>query len=154
MPSFTSSLLQLTSLMSSVSGLGNIKKHLFRASREVLLAFQGLLDVVEQYTSNALSKTDQQQTVQGIINYAQKMVRSLVRQLPRGDEEEYQVLHRKVMSSILEVIEGEIRRNSRLHNQKAKMKIEVFQAIRNVLLREMVTDHEPEGKKSEARREG
>lgn len=137
MPTLTSSLIQLTSLMEHLSGLGDVKKHLFRASREILLAFQELLEMVEQYAANLLSKTDQQQTIQGIINYAQKMIRNIVKQLPRADEEDYRVLHRKVMNSILEVLEGEIRKNGRTHNPKSKMKVEVFQAIRNVLLKEM-----------------
>jgi hypothetical protein len=136
MPSLTSSLLNLTSLVGTLGELGIVKKHLLRASREVLLAIQGLLEFADQYVSNPNAGSDHQQTIHAAINYAQKTLRSLTKQLPRGDEEEYRALHRKVMNSILEVIEGEIRKNTRQKNQKAKMKVEVFDAIRNVLLRE------------------
>ncbi len=136
-----SNLINLTSLLGGLSELGTVKKHLLRASREVLLAVQGLLEFVEQYVSGSSSTTDRQQTLQAAISYAQKTLRSITRQIPRGDEDEFQALHRKVVGSILEVLEGEIRKNNRQKTQKAKMKAEVFQAIRNVLLKEM---YEPE----------
>jgi len=56
-------------------------------------------------------------------------------------------MHRKVMNSILEVLEKEIRKNAKLKNQQAKMKAEVYEAIRNVLLKQMYEQETtPEGK--------
>lgn len=138
----TDSLVGLTSILSGLSELGIVKKHLLRASREVLLAVQGLLEVVEQYVGE---KPDSQQSLHSVLTYAQKMIRHVAHQLPRGDEDEYRSLHRKVMNSILEVIEGEIRKNKRRRqtghanqtSQTAKMKVEVLEAIRNVLLKEV-----------------
>lgn len=140
MPTLTNSLLNLTSLFGTLSELGPVKKHLFRASREILLAVNSLLGFADQYVSGFSAHSGQnerQEMVRAAIRYARKSVRSIARQLPRGDAEEYRTLHRKVMSSILDVLEGEILKNSKLTTAKAKMKVEVFQAIRNVLLKEM-----------------
>ena len=133
MPSLAGSLLTLSSFLNGLSEFSDVKKHLLRASREVLLAVQGLLEVAEQYVA---SSADNPQSLSGVISYAQKTIRTIARQLPHGNEEEYRMLHRKVMNSILDVIEGEIRKSSRVKNPKSKMKSEVFEAIRNVLLKE------------------
>ncbi|HSA60076.1 MAG TPA: hypothetical protein VLJ37_10375 [bacterium] len=137
MPTLSSSFLNLTSLLDGLSELGIVKKHLLRASREVLLAVDGLLGFAEQQVTGRLSGADSQQTVQNVINYAQKTLKTLAQQLPRTDEDEYRSLHRKVMNSILDVLEGEISKNVRAKNQKAKMKAEVLEAIRKVLLKQM-----------------
>jgi hypothetical protein len=136
MPSLAGSLLSLTSLVGTLGELGIVKKHLLQASREILLAVQGLLEFADDYVSNLSSSADHQQTLRAAINYAHKTIRLVANQLPRGDDEAYRALHRKVMNSILEVIEAEIRKNTRQKSQKAQMKVEVFEAIRNVLLRE------------------
>lgn len=137
MPTLVSTLLGLSSVMDQLSELGPVKKHLFRAGREVLLAVQSLLRFVEEYVTRSPLESDQQQMVSGAISYAQKMIRTLVRQLPQGNEDEYRALHRKVMNSILEVLDHEIRTHSRKTTQKAKLKVEVFQAVRHVFLKEM-----------------
>lgn len=145
MPSLASSLLNLTSLVGTLGELGIVKKHLLGASREILLAVQGLLEFADQHVSGvSAGGSNHQQTLHGVITYAHKTLRAVTRQLPRGDEEEYRALHQKVMNSILEVIEAEIRKNARQKHQKAKMKAEVFSAIRNVLLRETY-ERESEG---------
>lgn len=137
MTTLSSSLLNLTSLLDGLSELGLVKKHLLRAGREVLLAVQSLLGFAEQQVSGRLAGNDSQQAIQQVINYAQKTLRTLAQQLPRADEEEYRTLHRKVMNSILDVLESEIHKNARSKNQKAKMKAEVLEAIRKVLLKQM-----------------
>lgn len=141
MASLAGNLLNLGSLLDGLSELGVVKKHLLRAGREVLMAVQGLLGFADQYVSAQYSAkttpSEHQQTISSAIGYAQKTLRALAQQLPRGDEEEYRFLHRKVMSSILEVLEKEIRKNTKLKNQQAKMKAEVYDAIRNVLLKQM-----------------
>jgi hypothetical protein len=140
MPTLTGSLLGLSSLFDSLSGLAPVKKHLFRASREMLLAVQGLLEVADQYVQSGDSPSNNQQAVRMAIVYAQKTVKGITQQLPRGndgDDEEYRILQRKVMGSILDVLEGEIRKGERGTAPKQKMKVEVLQAIRNVLLKEM-----------------
>ncbi len=101
------------------------------------MAVQGLLGFADQYVSAKTSNSDHQQTISHAITYAQKTLRTLAQQLPRGDEEEYMALHRKVMGSILEVLEREMRKNAKLKSQQAKMKAEVYEAIRNVLLKQM-----------------
>lgn len=136
-----SNLLNLTSLIDGLSELGPVKKHLLRAGREVLLAVEGFLGFADQYVSAGQSQGERQQVVRNAIVYAKRTVRMIARQLPRVDEEEYRVLHRKVLGSILEVLDKEIRKTSRLANPKSKMKLDVLQAIRNVLLREV---YEPE----------
>ncbi len=140
MAPLTSSLLNLASFVSGLSELAPVKKHVFRAGREVLLAIEELLEFVEQYVGESglsVGKAVPPQTIQNVIDFAQKSIHKLAKQLPKGDEEEYKLLHRKVMSSILEVLDMEIHKNSRRKNQKAKMKVEVFEAIRKVLLREI-----------------
>lgn len=144
MPSLAGSLLNLSSLLNGLSELGPVKKHLFRASREFLLAVHSLLNFADQYVSNLSREPDHQQMIRTTISYAQKTIRTIAGQLPRGDEEEYRTLHRKVMKSILEVLDGEIRKNSRSANPKARMKVEVFQAIRNVLTKEINEKDEEE----------
>lgn len=145
MPSLAGSLLNLGTLLDGLSELGPVKKHLLRAGREVLLAIQGLLGVADQYVSSRMSGADHQQTISHAISYAQKTLRNLAQQLPRSDEEEYRSLHRKVMGSILEVLEREIRKNAKLRNQSSKMKAEVYQAIRNVLLKQLYEQESTEG---------
>lgn len=137
MPTLASSLLNLTSLLDGLSELGIVKKHLLRASREVILAVDGLLGFAEQQVSGRLAGADSQQTIQQVINYAQKTLKTLAQQLPRTDEDEYRSLHRKVMNSILDVLEGEISKSAKSKNQKSKMKAEVLEAIRKVLLKQM-----------------
>ena len=132
----SSGLLNLSSLLGGLAELAPVKKHLLRASREILMAVQGLLNFADQHVSSSDEK-DQQQTIHQAISFAQKTLRHLARQLPKGDEEEYRTLHRKVMMSILDVLDTEIQKNERSKNQKTKMKAEVFQAIRKVLLRQM-----------------
>src|SRR5262245_2895999 len=107
------SLLNLSSLLDGLAELGLVKKHLLRAGREVLLAVQGLLGFAEQYVAGQ-SEKDSQQTIQQVITYAQKTLRTLAERLPRTDEEEYKVLHRKVMNSILDVLEAEIHRSAKV----------------------------------------
>lgn len=145
MATLTSTLLSLSTVLGKFSELGPVKEHLFKAGREVLLATQSFLGFVEDYVGGSASESDRQQMVQGAIQYAQKAIRTLVRQLPRVDEQEYRALHRKVMGSILEVLDAEIRGNARKNTQKSKMKVEVFEAIRNVLVREMY-DQDKKGK--------
>ena len=140
MPTLSGSLLNLSSLIDGLAELGLVKKHLLRAGREVLLAIQSLLGFAEQHVSGHLAGNDSQQAIQQVIGYAQKTLRTLAQQLPRSDEEEYRTLHRKVMNSILDVLEGEIRKNIHGKNQKSqksKMKAEVLEAIRKVLLKQM-----------------
>ena len=137
MPSLTGSLLNLGTLLDGLSELGVVKKHLLRAGREVLMAIQGLLGFADQYVSAKATDSDHQQTISNAISYAQKTLQSLAQQLPRTDEEEYRFLHRKVMNSILEVLEKEISKNTKAKNQQSKMKAEVYEAIRNVLLNQM-----------------
>jgi hypothetical protein len=137
MPSLTSNFLNIGSLLDGLSELGIVKKHLLRAGREILMAVQSLLGFADQYVSAKASDSDHQQTISNAINYAQKTLHALAQQLPRTDEEEYRSLHRKVMNSILEVLEKEIRKNTKLKNQQSKMKAEVYEAIRNVLLKQM-----------------
>jgi len=134
-----SSLQSLTSLVGSLSELGIVKKHLFRASREILLAVESLLGFADQYTSKMSSDSDGQDTLNQVIRYAQKTIKSVAKQLPRDDEGEYQRLHRKVLRSILAVLEGEIKKMGRQTGSKAKMKLDVYEAIRNVLLKEIHT---------------
>lgn len=129
--------MNLTSLLDGLSELGIVKKHLLRASREVILAVEGLLGVADQYVSGRSGEGDSQQKLQHVIGYAQKTLNTLAGQLPRSDEDEYRSLHRKVMNSILDVLEGEIRKNTKSKNQKSKMKAEVLEAIRKVLLKQM-----------------
>lgn len=137
MATLTGSLLNLTSLLDGLSELGIVKKHLLRAGREVLLAADGLLGVADQYVSGKTAGGDSQQTLQQVIGYAQKTLKTLAQQLPRTDEDEYRSLHRKVMNSILDVLESEIRKNAKSKNQKTKMKADVLEAIRKVLLKQM-----------------
>lgn len=137
MPTLTGSFLNIASLLNGLSELGIVKKHLLRASREVLMAVQSVLSFADQYVTDRTEDTDPQQAVRQAISYAQKTLRMLAQQLPRGDEEEYRTLHRKVMNSILEVIEKEIGKNKKSKAQKSQMKSEVLEAIRNVLLKEM-----------------
>jgi hypothetical protein len=140
MTTLSGSLLNLSSLVDGLAELGLVKKHLLRASREVLLAVQGLLGFAEQYVSGHLSGNESQQTIQHVIGYAQRTLKTLAHQLPRSDEEEYRTLHRKVMNSILDVLESEIRKNTKSKNQKSPksmMKAEVLEAIRKVLLKQM-----------------
>jgi hypothetical protein len=141
MATLSGSLLNLSSLIDGLAELGLVKKHLFRAGREVLLAVQSLLGLAEQHVSGGLEGNDSQQTIQQVIGYAQKTLRTVAQRLPRSDEEEYRTLHRKVMNSILDVLEGEIRRNAKApsspKSQKSKMKAEVLEAIRKVLLKQM-----------------
>jgi hypothetical protein len=132
--------MNLSSLLDGLSELGLVKKHLLRASREVLLAVEGLLGFAEQYVAGRLSGGDSQQALQQVIGYAHKTLKSLALQLPRSDEDEYRRLHRKVMNSILDVLEGEIRKSTKAHHQKSqksKMKAEVLEAIRKVILKQM-----------------
>ncbi len=129
--------MNVTSLLDGLSELGIVKKHLLRASREVILAVDGLLGFAEQQVSGRLSGADSQQTIQNVINYAQKTLKTLAQQLPRTDDDEYRSLHRKVMNSILDVLEGEISKSAKSKNQKSKMKAEVLEAIRKVLLKQM-----------------
>lgn len=140
MTTLSSSLLNISSLLDGLSELGIVKKHLLRAGREVLMAVQSLLGFAEQQVSGRLSGADSQQTIQHVIGYAQKTLRTLAQQLPRADEEEYRTLHRKVMNSILDVLESEIRKNAKApksKDQKSKMKAEVLEAIRKVLLKQI-----------------
>lgn len=149
MPSLTGNILNIASLLDGLSELGIVKKHLLRAGREVLMAVQGLLGFADQYVSARATGAEHQQTISSAITYAQKTLRNLAQQLPRGDEEEYRALHRKVMGSILEVLEREIRKNAgspeskvrksqnSQQSQNSKMKAEVYEAIRNVLLKQM-----------------
>src|SRR3989338_6958 len=137
MPSLTGNILNLGSLLDGLSELGIVKKHLLRASREVLLAIQSLLGFADQYVSGGTDGSDHQQTISNAIGFAQKTLQNLSQQLPRSDEDECRSLHRKVMGSILEVLEREIGKNARHKTQKSKMKEEVFEAIRNVLLKQM-----------------
>ncbi len=144
MASLTGSLLQLTSLLDGLSELGIVKKHLLRAGREILMAVQSLLGLAENYATGLTEGADRQQAIQSTIGYAQRILQSLAEQLPKGDDEEYRSLHRKVMNSILEVLEREIRKNSKMKAEKSKMKSEVYEAIRQVLLRQMYErDSEP-----------
>lgn len=137
--------MSLISLVAGLSELAPIKKHLFRASRELLLAVQSLLHFVDQYVNSAASPSDNQQRIRNAIGYAQKTIRSVTRQLPTDNEGGYQAMHRKVVKSILEVIESEIRKHSSGNppkpshslSQKSKMKLEALDAIRNALLKEM-----------------
>lgn len=140
MAAIPNNLLNLSSLVSGLAELAPVKKHLLRAGREFLLAINGLLGFADQYVSGDPTASDRQELLGSALKYARKAVRTIAQQLPRGDEEEYRMLHRKVIDSILDVLDGEIRKNSRLPNPKAKLKVEVFQAIRNVLLKE--TDHD------------
>ncbi len=137
-------LLTLSNLLGGLSELSTVRKHLFRASREVLLAIQDLLGFADQYVGNLTSKADQQEVIRSAIVYAQKTLRGLAQRFPKGDDDEFRSLHRKVLGSILDVLEGEIRKNSKQKSQKSSMKVEVLQAIRNVLLKEMY-DQEKEG---------
>ncbi len=137
MPNLSQSLLHLSSLLGSLSGLTEVRDHLFKASREVLLAVQGLLDMADQYVQDVSGTTDKQASLQGIIQYAQKLIKTVTKQLPQNDAEGFRVIHRNVVSSILEVIEGEMKKAGRSHHPKAKMKLEVFEAVRKVLLKEM-----------------
>jgi len=147
MSSFAGGLLNIGSLLDSLSELGIVKKHLLRAGREILMAIQSLLGFADQYVSAKSTDSEHQQTISHAISYAQKTLRTLAQQLPRTDEEEYRSMHRKVMNSILEVLEKEIRKNAKLKNQQAKMKAEVYEAIRNVLLKQMYEQETtPEGK--------
>lgn len=139
--SISTGLFQLASLMSNFSELGHVKKHVFRAGREVLLAFKELLEIVDQYIADVNDGGSTQQALQTALGYAQGTIHQLVKKLPRSDEEDYRSMHRKVMGSILEVIESEIGRSQKVKSQKsqekAKMKAEVLEAIRKVLLKEM-----------------
>lgn len=147
----------LASLMGgNLSELGDVKKHVFRAGKEVLLAFKELLEIVEQYISEVNAGGSSQQALQTALGYAQGTIHALVSKLPKNEENDYLSMHRKVMGSILEVIESEISRSqkSKSHNaqkmtgksheknqeklqEKIKMKTEVLEAIRKVLLKEM-----------------
>ena len=146
MASLTGSLLSLGSLLDGFSELGIVKKHLLRAGREILMAIQGLLGFADQYVSAKTTPSEHQQTISNAISFAQKTLRALAQQLPRVDEEEYRSLHRKVMNSILEVLEREIRKNAKQKNQQARMKAEVYDAIRNVLLKQMYEQESTEEK--------
>src|SRR5262245_59815758 len=137
MSTLSGSLLNLSSLIDGLAELGLVKKHLLRAGREVLLAVQSLLGLADQHVASHLSGNGSQQALQQVIGYAQKTLRTLAQQLPRSDEDEYRTLHRKVMNSILDVLEGEIHKNNKVKNQKSKMKAEVLEAIRKVLLKQM-----------------
>jgi hypothetical protein len=140
MTTLSGSLLNISSLIDGLSELGIVKKHLLRAGREVLMAVQSLLGFAEQYVSGRLAGNDSQQALQQVIGYAQKTLKTLAHQLPRSDEDEYRTLHRKVMNSILDVLESEIHRNAKTKNQKSPksmMKAEVLEAIRKVLLKQM-----------------
>lgn len=137
-------LLTLSSLIGSFGELATVRKHLFRASREILLAIQDLLGFADQYVTGITSRQEQQELIRSAINYAQKTLKTLAQKFPKGDEEEFRSLHRKVLGSILDVLEGEIRKVSKIKNQKATMKIEVLQAIRNVLLKEMYEQETPQ----------
>lgn len=125
--------------MGTLSDLSPVKKHLLRASREVLMAVHSLLGFADQFVSGHDFDTLSPVAVKTAISYAQKTLKRVTQMLPQGaDEVEYRALHRKVVNSILEVLEGEIQNHSRrLSNPKIKMKVEVLQAIRGVLLKEM-----------------
>ncbi len=147
-------LAQMAALMGgNLSELGDVKKHVFRAGKEVLLAFRELLEIVEQYISEVNAGGSSQQALQTALGYAQVTIHTLVSKLPKKDDDDYLSMHRKVMGSILEVIESEITRsqkakpqkvtgkahekNQEKHQEKIKMKTEVLEAIRKVLLKEM-----------------
>ena len=89
MPNLTTNFLNLVSLASKFSGLGNVKGHLLGAGRELLLALQSLLEVVEKEVS---SESDSQQSIQSIasiVAYAQKTIRTAVQQLPKTNNADY-----------------------------------------------------------------
>ena len=127
----------LGSLIKGFAELGGVKGHLFTASREILLAVQGSLGLVDHYVGT-MSDSDRQQIVRLFLGYAKKTIRGVANQLPRGNEKEFRDLHAKVLHSILDVIDAEIRKNrTRTQNPKGKMKDEVLHAIRSVLVKEM-----------------
>ena len=137
--SLTSQLLGIASLVSQVSELKGVKNHLFKAGREVLLATKSILDLVDKNVSDATSQTDLQEKVQIIIRYVKRVLKMLVKKLPQADEQEYRILHKKVIGSILDVLDSEIRSNQKKKTQKSKMKAEALEAIRQVLMKEADT---------------
>ena len=129
-------------LLKGLAELGGVKTHLFTASREVLLAVQGLLGLVDRYVGSVPSD-ERQQVIRLFLTYARKTIRRITDQLPKGNEKQFRELHSKVMSSILEVLDMEIRKNRpRTSTPKGKMKEEVLQAIRTVLVKEIGEEDE------------
>lgn len=140
----SSTLLQWSSFLGGLSELSTVKKHLLGAGREVLMAVQGLLGVVEQSVSGQRTETDQERTIETIVRYAKQTIQEISKKLPPGDAGGYPALHRKVMKSILDVLEQEIKKNGRLKTQKAQIKVEALQAIRHVLIKEVLEGVEGE----------
>ena len=117
----TGTLLQLSSFLGGFSELSNVKKHLLGAGREVLAAVEGVLGFAEQYVSNpsggSNGGTDRNRAVGSAIQFAQKTIREISQRLPHGNEGDYRTLHRKVMGSILDVLDQEIEKSSGLNVQ-------------------------------------
>lgn len=133
-------LLDFSILLRGLGELGTIKKHLFKASREVLLATQSLLSVADGYVGQ--SNADRGQAMATVLGFAQKTISRITEMLPHEDEDQFHELQGKVFGTILSVIDHEIEETGNLKNPKAKMRQDVLAAIRTVLIKEM--------KKSEA----
>ena len=138
MPKLPLSFLDVSSLFRSLGELGTIKKHLFTAGREVLLAIQSLLKIADGYVGAEAAGSSPPMTM--ILGYAQKTVANLVERLPQEEGEKLSELRGRVFETILSVIDHEIAETCELKgqkSQKSKMKQEVLTAIRGVLLKEM-----------------
>lgn len=135
MAKIPSSLINISALLQGLGELGAIKKHLFKASREILLAVQSLLQMADGYVSGP--GTDKYQAMASVLAYAQKTLRTVVARLPHDDDEQFAELQGKVFETILSVIDYEIKETGQQKNPKSKMKQEVLNAIRDVLTKEM-----------------
>ncbi len=135
MPKSAANLIDLSTIIKGLGELGTIKKHLFKASKEILLAVQSLFSLADGYVNGM--NVEQAQSMATVLGYVQKTIQGLVNRLSQVDEDDFLELQEKVFQTILAVIDHEIKENNAIKTQKARMKQEVLLAIRGVLLKEM-----------------
>ncbi len=131
--------LGLLFLINYFNQLGEVKNHLLAALKEVLMAVQTSVDIVGQSATkkilggqfDLLSPVFRQ--VQGVIQYSIDRVGPMTPSKAELSLEEGLKLKEHIVNSIISAIEDEIENTRGTTTEKAKLKIEALQTVKQVL---------------------
>lgn len=131
--------LGLMLLYNYVNQMGTVRNHLQLALKEVLLAMQSTLEIINKIPSDAL--LGNKEVIDFLLTPAQRVISYTIEKVTPLDPaaidssaENHQKLKSHIITSIISAIDDEIENTGNLSEEKGKLKVEALSTVKEVLL--------------------
>lgn len=131
-----------------VNQMGTVRNHLQLALKEVLLAMQSTLEIINKIPSSALLGNKEiidflLTPAQRVINYTIEKVTPLDPAAVDSSLDNHQKLKSHIVTSIISAIDDEIESTQNLSEEKGKLKVEALLTVKEVLLNQTRINRSP-----------